>query len=125
MGTNIMIIDDSYTNRMLLKAALTGMDINITEATTGFKALKLLEGISPDLILLDICMPMMNGFDFLEQLKSLKKNIPVVVVTILDDRSYMLQALQSGACDYLLKPLDINILLCTIAKYTEYELKTN
>jgi CheY-like chemotaxis protein len=119
--TNIMIIDDSYTNRVLLKAVLDDLDINVTEVSSGLKALKLLNGTSPDIILLDMCMPQMNGIDFLKEMKERNIMIPVIVISVLDDQTYMKQALQHGANEYLIKPLEINKLLTTIARFTEYE----
>lgn len=116
-----MIIDDSYTNRVLLKAVLDDLDINVTEVSSGLKALKLLNGTSPDIILLDMCMPQMNGIDFLKEMKERNIMIPVIVISVLDDQTYMKQALQHGANEYLIKPLEINKLLTTIARFTEYE----
>jgi CheY-like chemotaxis protein len=118
--TNIMIIDDSYTNRMLLRAVLEEMDIHIIEVCSGIKALKMLSETKPDIILLDMCMPLMNGLDFLKELQSLKENIPVIVVSVLDDQAYINMAYQFGAHDYLIKPLDNNKLLYAISRHTEY-----
>jgi DNA-binding NtrC family response regulator len=120
--TNIMIIDDSYTNRMLLKAVLEELDMHIIEVHSGMKALKLLTETIPDIILLDMCMPLMNGLDFLKELQSIRKNIPVIVISVLDDQAYMKLAYQHGAYDYLIKPLDIDKLLSAIARHTEYEI---
>lgn len=120
--TNIMIIDDSYTNRILLKAVLEELDMQVTEVYSGIKALKMLTEVRPDIILLDMCMPLMNGLDFLQELQPLRKNIPVIVVSVLDDQAYIRQAYQYGVQDYLIKPLDINKLLYAISRHTEYEI---
>jgi len=120
-----MIIDDSYTNRVLLKAVFDDLDINVTEVSSGLKALKLLNETNPDIILLDMCMPQMNGIDFLYELKERKNLIPVIVISVLDDQTYMKLALQNGANEYLIKPLEINKLLTTIARFTEYEYISN
>lgn len=120
--TNIMIIDDSYTNRVLLRAILDELEMNVIEVHSGMKALKLLVDYTPDIILLDMCMPQMNGLDFLRELNRLNKKVPVIVVSVLDDQTYINQAYQQGACEYLLKPIEMNRLLSTISRYTEVEL---
>ena len=120
--TNIMIIDDSYTNRVLLRAVLDELDMNVIEVHSGAKALKLLYDYTPHIILLDMCMPQMNGLDFLKELNKLNKKVPVIVVSVLDDQTYINQAFQQGACEYLLKPLDMNKLLNTISRYAEVEI---
>lgn len=117
-----MIIDDSFTNRVLLKAVLDEMDLNVIEVHSGLKALKLLKDYTPDIILLDMCMPQMSGLDFLQELKKLGKKVPIIVISVLDDKQYIDMALQQGACEYILKPFDANKLLCLIANHTEVEL---
>jgi DNA-binding NtrC family response regulator len=117
-----MIIDDSFTNRLLLKAVLDDMDLNVIEVHSGMKALKLLKDYTPDIILLDMCMPQMSGLDFLKELKILGKKVPVIVISILDDQNYINKAFEQGACEYILKPFDANKLLCLIANHTEVEL---
>lgn len=120
--TTVMIIDDSFTNRVLLKAVLDEMDLNVIEVHSGLKALKLLKDYTPDIILLDMCMPQMSGLDFLQELKKLGKKVPIIVISVLDDKQYIDMALQQGACEYILKPFDANKLLCLIANHTEVEL---
>jgi two-component system, response regulator YesN len=119
--TNIMIIDDSYTNRVLFKAILEDLDINVTEVHSGLKALKILDDVNPDIILLDMCMPMMTGIDFLKELKALNRTTPVIVVSVLDDQLYIKQAFQYGASDYLVKPVEVDELIRRISRYTECE----
>jgi two-component system, response regulator YesN len=122
--TKIMIIDDSFTNRVLLRAVLDDLDINVLEVHSGMKALRILNDFRPDIILLDMCMPQMNGLDFLKELRELKKSIPVIVVSVLDEQTYIKKAFQCGASEYLLKPLEINKLLCVISRYTECEMSS-
>jgi two-component system response regulator YesN len=120
--TKIMIIDDSYTNRVLFKAILEDLDIDVIEVHSAIKALKILKEINPDIILLDMCMPMMTGIDFLKELQKRKKTIPVIVVSVLDDQTYIKQAFNYGASDYLVKPVEIDELIRRISQYTECEL---
>jgi len=120
--TKIMIIDDSYTNRVLFKAILEDLDIDVIEVHSAIKGLKLLKESNPDIILLDMCMPMMTGIDFLKELQKRKKTIPVIVISVLDDQTYIKQAFNCGASDYLVKPVEIDELIRRISQYTECEL---
>jgi CheY-like chemotaxis protein len=104
-----------------MKTVLEELDIEITEACSADKALKLLNQKTPDLILLDMCMPMMNGIDFLEQLKLQCISVPVVVISVLDDQVQIKQALQTGAREYLIKPIENDELIKCVARYIECE----
>lgn len=118
----IMIIDDSYTNRVLFKAVLEDLDIDVIEVHSAMKGLKILDETCPDIILLDMCMPMMTGIDFLMELQQQKKHIPVIVISVLDDQAYIKQAFFYGASEYLIKPVEIDELIRRISRYTECEL---
>jgi CheY-like chemotaxis protein len=123
MGTKIkiMIIDDSYTNRILFKAILEEMDIEVTEVHSAEKALTLLDEVNPHIILLDMCMPTMTGIDFLIEIQRLDITTPIIVISVLDELSYVQQAFLHGASDYLVKPVDVDELIKRIAQYTENE----
>jgi len=118
----IMIIDDSYTNRVLFKAVLEDLDIDVIEVHSAMKGLKILDETNPDIILLDMCMPMMTGIDFLQELQHQNKHIPVIVISVLDDQAYIKQAFTYGASEYLIKPVEIDELIRRISRYTECEL---
>jgi Response regulator containing CheY-like receiver, AAA-type ATPase, and DNA-binding domains len=122
MRTNILIVDDSYTNRVLFRAILEDFDIEVSEAHNAVKALEMLNDMTPTLILLDMCMPVMSGVDFLKELKLTGKQIPVIVVSVLDDQMFIDEAYELGARDYLVKPVEVDELLRHIAPYTETEL---
>ncbi len=118
----IMIIDDSYTNRVLFKAVLEDLDIDVIEVHSAMKGLKILDETNPDIILLDMCMPMMTGIDFLQELQNQNRHIPVIVISVLDDQAYIKQAFLCGASEYLIKPVEIDELIRRISRYTECEL---
>jgi putative two-component system response regulator len=108
----IFIVDDSETVRAAAKQALDG--IYKTFSLPGAAAcFKLLERITPDLILLDVDMPEMNGFEAIERLKSDErhKDIPVVFLTSMRDEDFEIRGLGSGALDFLRKPLSPSVLL--------------
>ena len=82
----VLIVDDEPTTRMLMREALTAAGFAVEEAEDGIVALRRVADNQPTLILLDLMMPRMDGFDFLSQLRknSAWKHIPVVVLTAMD-----------------------------------------
>ena len=108
----ILIVDDIEMNLHLLHDTLKGEDRTILMARSGNDAFKEVGENDVDLILLDIQMPNLDGFQVAELLKSYRKTeeIPIVFVTAIhQDKSSMLRGLETGAIDYLYKPLDIDI----------------
>jgi putative two-component system response regulator len=120
-----MIIDDSYTNRMLFKVILEDLDIEVIEVCNAIKALDLLNKVTPQIILLDLCLPIMGGIEFLDELRIRKKEIPVIVMSVYDDLDYKREAFNHGASDFLVKPVKIHQLAKRISKYIECETNIN
>jgi serine phosphatase RsbU (regulator of sigma subunit) len=104
---NILVIDDSKLSRAIVRKTLSQMNMSITEAHDGREGLDLLSKNHFDLILLDIIMPNLDGFGFLERFKELSKDefIPVILMTGLDDLNSKIKGLNIGADDFLLKPV--------------------
>ena len=104
----ILIVDDSRIARDVLEALLTGQDYELVFAESGREALQITGAMRPDLILLDVMMPDVDGFETCRLLRAEKSTaeIPVVLVTALDDRSSRLQGFDAGADDYVVKPFD-------------------
>lgn len=107
-GPRILIVDDERHNRQLLEALLTPEGFLLDTACNGEEALGLVAKRPPDLILLDIMMPGMDGYEVARRIKAnpLTRSIPVVMVTAMDDRKAMLLGLSAGAEDFLTKPVD-------------------
>jgi diguanylate cyclase len=104
----ILIVDDEPQNRELLKVLLK-LEGHITlTASSGEAALEIIAHNPPDLILLDVMMPLMDGYHVASKLKSspATRHIPIIMVTALDDRRAMLRGLDAGAEDFLTKPVD-------------------
>jgi two-component system, cell cycle response regulator len=103
----ILVVDDESVNVELLMGLLS-KKYKVETAANGKEALKKVKDISPDLILLDVIMPEIDGYEVCRQLKSDKKtmNIPIVMVTCLTDRSDRIKAIEAGADDFLSKPID-------------------
>lgn len=106
--STILIVDDEPTAREALVAMLEGQDYQIEMAKDGFQALKLLETLTVDLILLDVMMPGMDGFEVCRRIRSTPKlgEVPILILTALDDRGSLLRGIESGADDFLTKPID-------------------
>ncbi|HLA14712.1 MAG TPA: ATP-binding protein [Gemmatimonadaceae bacterium] len=104
----VLIVDDESRNRDLLKVMLAPEGVQLVAASDGAEALAMVAKNPPDLILLDVMMPGMNGYEVAVKLKDDPKSthIPIIMITALDDRAGRLLGLNSGADDFLTKPID-------------------
>ncbi len=104
----ILIVDDSPMNLSVLEDALANLNYELFFAKSGEQGLKTAEEIKPDLALLDIMMPGIDGFEVLKRLKEIKglDKIPVIFLTALDDEQSKLRAFEEGAVDYVSKPFN-------------------
>jgi len=104
----ILVVDDEDRNLRLLKLLLTSFGYGVLTASNGEEALEKVHDIPPDVILLDIMMPKIDGFEVARQLKREEetKSIPIVMVTALNEVEDRVKALEAGADDFLNKPVD-------------------
>ena len=104
----ILVVDDTEAARRLLETLLHGEGFKTLTAENGERALELAESELPDLILLDLMMPGMDGFTVARRLKGNPetKPIPIIVVSALEDRESRMRGLEAGAEEYLTKPID-------------------
>ncbi len=107
-NATILIVDDDTRNARLLEAQLRSEGYDVMCAFSGEECLEQLKTRLPDLILLDVMMPGLSGFDVAGRIKQddRTKTIPIIMVTALDDRDSRLHALQAGAEEFLNKPVD-------------------
>ena len=110
----ILIVDDDLHNRLLLEVMLAPDGYAIVSAPTGEEALVMVAQQPPDLILLDVMMPGMHGYQVVARIKSnpATKHIPVIMLSALDDRNSRMHGLSAGAEDFLTKPVN-RVELCT------------
>jgi putative two-component system response regulator len=108
MKVKILVVDDEDRNLRLMKLLLTSFGYDVLTASNGEEALEMVHDIPPDVILLDIMMPKMDGFEVAKQLKREEetKIIPIVMVTALNGVEDRVKALEAGADDFLNKPVD-------------------
>jgi putative two-component system response regulator len=124
--SSILVIDDEPVVRETLEALL-GMDYQLYFAENGLEGLALAMQTQPDVILLDVMMPLMDGFEVCRQIRAAPalEAVPVLMITALDDRASRLKGLQAGVDDFLVKPFDSFELLArvqTITRLNRYRL---
>ena len=106
---NVLIVDDNENNRYTLKRRLARLGYrDITESEDGVNALSVLEQGDFDIVLLDVMMPIMDGFEVLEKIKDTPKlaNVSVIMISAIDDIESVVKAIEMGADDYLPKPFN-------------------
>lgn len=115
----ILVVDDIATNVLLLKTILGKAGYRIVTATGGREALEKVESESPDLILLDIMMPDMNGYEVIERLKADERfcRIPVIFLSALHDSENIVKGFKMGASDYVSKPFNHEELITRVAHH--------
>ena len=109
----VLVVDDLRSNRELLEGRLADLGYDVREAKDGIEALEAVDAEEPDLILLDIDMPRLDGIAVCEKLKAhpIRRLIPIVILTASNDRDMKLRGIAAGADDYLSKPFDAKELL--------------
>lgn len=108
MGSMVLIVDDEYISRETLQSVLEGEGYELEMAENGFQAIEKARELLPDVILLDVMMPGMTGFEVCQRIRSDPQiaEIPIIILTALDDRESLLNALKAGADDFISKPFD-------------------
>lgn len=110
----VLIVDDEITIIESLEGILSDDGFEVTHAYNGYEALKIIEIESPDIVLLDIWMPGMDGIETLKEIKKIAPNLPVVMITGHGTIESAVDATKSGAYDFLEKPLSIDKVMVTI-----------
>ena len=119
---DILIVDDKPANLLALRKILAKPELNIIEASSGNEALSLLLKHDFALILLDVQMPDMDGFEAAEIIRGNEetKDIPIIFVTAISkEQKFIFEGYEKGAVDYLFKPLDPDILQCKVNVFLE------
>lgn len=112
----ILIVDDEPQGAELLEAYLTGTDYEIQIANDGEDAIRKAKSFKPDLILLDVMMPKISGFEVCKRLKAdpASRDVVILMITALDQRSDIDRAVDAGTADFLTKPINKTELLIRV-----------
>lgn len=115
---NILVVDDSTTNIVLLEAIFEDKGYKLNTALNVSEAIHSMSKTLPDLILLDLLMPKISGFEFLEQLRKddKSKNIPVIVISAMTENDNIEKIRNLGAAEFVSKPVDIPGLVALVEK---------
>jgi len=118
---SVLIVDDNATNLQVLAEILKSREYKIAMAKNGVKALHFIDKIKPDLILLDIMMPEMNGFEVCRKLKENHdtKEIPIIFISALSDTSDKIKGFEAGGVDYITKPFQKEEVLARVKAHMD------
>ncbi|QTX31655.1 response regulator [Aminithiophilus ramosus] len=117
MGAKVLIVDDAAFMRMMLKDILlkNGFEV-IGEAENGKVGVQLFQELNPDLVTMDITMPEMDGISAVKEIKKLKAAAKVVMVSAMGQQSMVIEAIQAGASDFIVKPFQPDRVLESLRK---------
>ena len=117
MAKNILICDDAAFMRMMIKDILSKNGYNIAgEAENGAKAVEKYNELKPDLVLMDITMPEMDGIQALKKIKETDPNASVIMCSAMGQQAMVIESIQSGAKDFIVKPFQADRVLEAVQK---------
>ncbi|MDA3781420.1 MAG: response regulator [Bacteroidales bacterium] len=116
----ILVVDDSTVNNILLQDFLENNGFDVETSLSGNEALKIIENQAPDLVLLDLMMPGISGFDVLKVMKRRNNMPPTIVISAYNETEKVELTKRLGAIDYLKKPIEFNHLLKVIDAIKEH-----
>ena len=117
MAKNILICDDAAFMRMMIKDILTKNGYNIAgDAENGAKAVEKYNELKPDLVLMDITMPEMDGIQALKKIKETDPNASVIMCSAMGQQAMVIESIQSGAKDFIVKPFQADRVLEAVQK---------
>lgn len=107
MSTRVLVVDDAKFMRHMIKNILVGMGCEIVgEACDGEEAFSMFEELKPDVVTLDIVMPKSSGIDALRAIRTSDPSAKVIMISAIDQREPLMEALKLGAADYVVKPFE-------------------
>ena len=117
MAKNILVCDDAAFMRMMIKDILTKNGYNVAgEAENGAKAVEKYNELKPDLVLMDITMPEMDGLQALKEIKKLDGDAKIIMCSAMGQQAMVIESIQSGAKDFIVKPFQADRVLEAVKK---------
>ena len=117
MAKNILICDDAAFMRMMIKDILTKNGYNVAgEAENGAKAVEKYAELKPDLVLMDITMPEMDGIEALKKIKASDSSASVIMCSAMGQQAMVIESIQSGAKDFIVKPFQADRVIEAVQK---------
>lgn len=117
MAKNILICDDAAFMRMMIKDILTKNGYNIAgEAENGLKAIEKYKETNPDLVLMDITMPEMDGIQALKEIKKVDPSATVIMCSAMGQQAMVIESIQAGAKDFIVKPFQADRVIEAVKK---------
>ena len=113
-GPRVLVVDDEPNIRELLQVALTFHGCAVTTGATGEEAITLADALDPDLIVLDVLLPDIDGFEVCRRLRSVANDVPVIFLTARDATSDTITGLTIGGDDYITKPFSVEALVARV-----------
>lgn len=116
----VLMVDDSRTSRRILRGVLEqgGFEV-VGEATNGEEGYLKYKELTPDIVTMDITMPVMDGIESLTLIKKVNENSKVVMITAAGQKEKMVEALKRGADEFITKPFDADVVLETLKRIAE------
>ncbi len=118
MGKTALTVDDALFMRMMLRKILEGAGYEVLEAENGAAGLATYQEATPDVVFMDITMPQMDGIAATKEIMSVDPNAYVVMCTAVGQQQQVMEAIQAGAKDYIMKPFEPEKVLQAAAKAT-------
>lgn len=112
----ILLVDDAAFMRMRCKKLLVERGYEVIEVENGAEGVELFQAHSPDLVLMDITMPVMDGITALKEIKAIDKDAVVAMVSAMGQQAMVIEAIKAGAKDFILKPFEPEKVLETVKK---------
>ena len=117
MAKNILICDDAAFMRMMIKDILTKNGYNVAgEAENGLKAVEKFKEVNPDLVLMDITMPEMDGIQALKEIKKIDGGAKVITCSAMGQQAMVIESIQAGAKDFIVKPFQAERVIEAVKK---------
>ncbi len=117
MAKGILIVDDASFMRMMIKDILTknGFEV-VGEAENGVKAVEKYKELDPELVIMDITMPEMDGIQAVKEIKNINQNAKIVMCSAMGQQSMVIEAIQAGAKDFIVKPFQADRVVEAVKK---------